>query len=328
MIFLPLNIKTESRRKLLLSIDQFCGSGHFDVILCHFGPIGQMVAKLREIGVLSGPIATIFHGADVSRTVRHYGPHVYDFLFAHGDLFLPISDYWKKTLINMGCPENKILVHKMGIDRALIHYSARRIPDNNLIQLVSVARLVEKKGMEFSLRAFARVQRELKSSSVIYNIIGDGPQKSKLKQLASDLNLSDKVVFHGWQDRDETVTILAKSHILLAPRITATDGDQEGIPVSIMEAMATGVPVISTLHSGIPELVRDGVNGFLVPELDAILLAKKLLWLVENPSTWEAFGRAGRKAIEKNHDQVMLLDQLLTTLNALAIQRTAKHPAQ
>jgi len=105
--------------------------------------------------------------------------------------------------------------------------------------------------------------------------------------------------------------MLAEAHILMAPSVTAADGDEEGIPNTLKEAMAMGIPVISTLHAGIPELVADGISGFLVPERDAAALADRLRRLVDHPETWAAMGRAGRVRIDSDFDIDRLNDQLL-----------------
>ena len=137
-------------------------------------------------------------------------------------------------------------------------------------------------------------------------------------QLTAELGLSDWVVFHGGKEHEDVLKIMADSHILLAPSVTAGDGDKEGLPVCIMEAMAMGVPVISTLHSGIPELVVEQETGLLVPERNVTLLAKRIGWLIDNPEEWETLVGGARLAVEQEHDQHKLADQLEEMLLGLA----------
>ena len=99
--------------------------------------------------------------------------------------------------------------------------------------------------------------------------------------------------------------------ILLVPSVTAQDGDQEGTPAVLMEALAQGIPVISTYHSGIPELVQDGISGFLVPERDTNALAEKIIYLLEHQEIWAEMGKAGRKYVEENFDTNKLNDRLI-----------------
>ncbi len=110
--------------------------------------------------------------------------------------------------------------------------------------------------------------------------------------------------------QDEVAELLRDSHILLAPSVTAADGDQEGIPVALMEAMSLGMPVVSTYHSGIPELIQDGVSGFLVPEREVDALADRLQYLLEHPQRWPELGRAGRRAVEEHFNIDKLNDRL------------------
>jgi colanic acid/amylovoran biosynthesis glycosyltransferase len=135
-----------------------------------------------------------------------------------------------------------------------------------------------------------------------------------LKGLINSLNVSQRVQLREWMTKDEVTAELEKAHILLAPSVTAKDGDKEGIPVAIMEAMACGLPVISTLHSGIPELVRHGETGYLVPEWDVPALTKCLFESIEAPDRWAALGRAGREIDEQQYDVHRLNDALAELL--------------
>ena len=125
----------------------------------------------------------------------------------------------------------------------------------------------------------------------------------------------------GWKDQHEVIEILNEASIMLAPSITSKDGDREGIPVGLMEAMAVGLPVVSTYHSGIPELVKDGISGFLVPERDVDALAQKLGYLIENPDKWAEMGLAGREYVENFYDINKLNDQLVDTYQNLLKQK-------
>ena len=97
---------------------------------------------------------------------------------------------------------------------------------------------------------------------------------------------------------------------MIAPSVTSAEGNQEGIPMVLMEALATGLPVIASSHSAIPELVQDGKSGFLVPERDVDSLAEKIKYLIEHPETWPEMGSTGRKFVEKNYDIEKLNDRL------------------
>jgi colanic acid/amylovoran biosynthesis glycosyltransferase len=281
----------------------------YDVIQCHFGLLGIKGMLLRDVGALQGKHATAFHGVDISQNLRLLGEAVYSDLFKAGDLFLPISQHWQNRLIELGCDPGKIIVHRMGIDCQRFTFLPRSLNPGEPIRLISVARLTEKKGIEFGIRAVANVLTHF--PDLEYNIVGDGDLRTELAELIHTLGIAEQVKLLGWRNQTEVVELLQRSHILLAPSVTAKDGNQEGIPVALMEAMAMGLPIISTYHTGIPELVEDDVSGFLVPERDVAALADKISDLVHRPEHWAAIADAARRRVEQLHNINQLNDQLI-----------------
>jgi colanic acid/amylovoran biosynthesis glycosyltransferase len=294
---------------ILYTIIPFVGKGDYDVVHCHFGPNGNLGALLKDIGVFTGKVTTVFHGHDMTNYVLTHGKDVYDYLFRNGDLFLPVSERWKNELISWGCREDKIKVHRMGIDTGRYVRAGRRDRGNWKVNIVSVARLVEKKGIQYGIEAVGRVIG--KYPDIEYRIIGDGRMRDELESVVARLNLGEKVKLVGWKNQDEILECMKDSDIMLAPSVTGNNGDQEGIPVVLMEAMAMGLPVLSTCHSGIPELVEEGVAGFLVPERDVEALSGRLADLLEHPELWSKMGNAGRKHVEKYYDIDRLNDRLI-----------------
>lgn len=296
-----------SSLRLLYSVLLFLNRGSYDIFHCHFGPSGNLAALLKDLGVIEGKIVTVFHGHDMSMYLREQGDDIYNFLFDKGDLFLPISEKWKRKLVELGCDERKIIVHRMGIDVNRFQFSPSR--DSSDTQVLSVARLVEKKGIEYGIGAVAKVLE--KHPNIEYKIAGDGPLSNELKDLINRLELKHKVKLLGWLQQNEVIELIQKADILLAPSVTGEDGDQEGIPVTIMEALVSGLPVLATQHSGIPELVRDGEFGFLVPERDVDALAERLEYLIEHSEIWAEMGRAGRRFIVEYYNIHKLNDRLV-----------------
>ncbi|HEY9642483.1 MAG TPA: glycosyltransferase, partial [Coleofasciculaceae cyanobacterium] len=276
----------------------------YDIIFCHFGPNGVRGHIMRDLGLIQGKLCTVFHGFDLTGYLQQEGDHAYDELFQQGDLFLPISDRWKQKLIDLGCPPEKIQVHHMGIDCDKFTFAPRQLSADGVIQIITVCRLVEKKGVEYAIRAVAQIKDRY--PKIQYTIIGDGPLKPELEKLVSELKISDTVHLVGWKQRNEVIEILNQSQIFLAPSVTACNGDQEGIPVALMEAMAMGMPVISTFHSGIPELIEDGYSGYLVPERDVDGLADRILTLIHHPELWSKLEKAGRWQVEKEFNNKKL----------------------
>ncbi len=290
--------------RTLLLLDK----GPYDVIHCQFGPIGREVLELVRIGAFKGKLVSSFRGHDISSYLKKHGEDIYNDLFASGELFLPNCDFFKKRLVKLGCDENKIVVIRSGLDCKLFQNRGKKSISSGKKKIVTVGRFVEKKGIEYSLRAVADVVEHNKD--IEYSLIGDGPLRSEFESLVQELGIGEFVNFLGAKNQKEIIEILENSDIFVAPSVTAKNGDQDA-PVNVLkEAMALGLPVVSTLHGGIPELVEDGVSGYLVEERDAKALAEKLSYLIEHPELWEKMGQAGRTMVEKNYD----LDQLIVDL--------------
>ncbi len=174
--------------------------------------------------------------------------------------------------------------------------------------MITIARLVEKKGLDDAIRACAR----LRDSGVcfFFQILGDGPQRAELERLAADLGLEDSIRFSGRVPNDRLRPMMSQAMVFVMPCVIARDGDRDGIPVAMMEAMASGVPVVSTTVSGIPELVEDGISGWLVPERSPELLAAALERTLKNPERAQACGLAGRARVAEEFDISMNAERL------------------
>ena len=280
----------------------------FDVVHGHFGPNGIRAADLREIGAIrSRALVTSFYGHDVSEFVRGRNPYLR--LFREGDLFLPLSETMRGRLIALGCPEDRMQVHRLGVAPGSFPASALR-GGAGPVRIVSIARLVEKKGIEYGIRAVARVA-EATAGGVRYTIVGDGRLRPGLEESIRSLGLQDVVVLAGWRDRAAVRQYLAEADILLAPSVTSATGDEEGTPTAILEAMASGLPVVSTFHAGIPELVADGVSGMLVRERDIEGTAKALVRLADDAGLRRSMGAAGLAFVSERHDLDRLNNRLI-----------------
>ncbi len=271
----------------------------YDVIHCHFGDNGLIGQYLKDQGFISGEIYTTFHGYDMTTLIKKRGNELYQNLFENGYRMLPISHFWKQKLLDLGCDEEKIIVHPMGVDMSKFEFIPKVPEKHGEILIVSTARLVEKKGIEYAIHAVARLISD--GFNVKYKIVGDGPLKTKLKNLVLDYGIEDSIILTGWKTQEETIRYLKEAHIFLAPSVISRHGDMEGIPVAIMEAMAMGKIVVSTFHSGIPELINDGQEGFLVNERDIDELYNKLCQVIQN-NNLEKVEREARQKIEKYHN--------------------------
>ena len=301
--------------QILCQIVSFLDKDPYDILHCQFGPIGEFGLLLRDIGVFHGKIVTSFRGFDISSYVKEHGEKTYEDLFRRGDLFLCVSEQIKADLIRLGCDPNKIIVHRSGIDPNTFNATRREPKTGGKTTILTIARLVEKKGVEYGIEAIAEVVKNY--PDVEYKIAGDGPLRDKLQSLIEKLNLGGKVELLGWKSQDQIAQLLERFDILLAPSLTSSKGDQEGIPGVIMEAFATGLPVVSTYHAGIPELVQDGASGFLVPEKNVTALVEKLEILIEQPELRYTMGRTGRKFVERHYNIEILSDRLVEVYQQL-----------
>ena len=316
-----LNILRFRRRSaslaLLFSTVQLIGrQTSFDIIHCHFGPNGINAAMLREIGILKGKLVTTFYGYDATSYPHMYGKDTYKYLFSKGDLFTGITHFLIDKVVALGCPKDKIIKHSIGVDVSKYEFKERILSGNQKVKFLTVARLVEKKGIEYSIRATAEVAKTF--PNIEYSIVGNGLLYDQIKQLISDLKVGDKVKLLGWKTQDEVRQLYTDSHVFVLSSVTAANGDQEGQGLVLQEAQAMGIPVISTIHNGIPDGVLDGKSGFLVLERDVDALTGKLLYLVKNPEQWFKIGKAGREFVEKNFDVNKLNDKLVKIYEELA----------
>lgn len=311
--------------KLLFWTARLAEAGdRFDVIYCHFGPVGRTAAFLRDIGAVKGKLVTAFHGVDVSASLRQ-NPGLYRHLFAQGDAFLPISRHWSKRLQAHGCDPNRLIIHHMGVDISRFRCRPREPDASGATRLLTVGRLVEKKGIIYALQA-ARLAHE-RGLRLRYTIIGNGPLRQSLEAMTDELRIRDIVAFVGWCDQKGVLQKMYANDILIAPSITDRTGDQEGIPVTLMEAMATGMPVISTQHSAIPELVADGVSGILVAEADVESLAAAIEKLTRDPVRRAIMGRQGQAAVATDFDAAVLNQRLVHLFQAISRTPVVPHHA-
>lgn len=286
-----------------------------DVFLVHFGYAGALANKLRELGVLKGKQATVFHGADISR--RHIlEEHKLDYvnLFRQSELMLPISNLWKNKLIEMGCPPEKIHVTRMGIEPEKFNFQPRQAFQTPL-RIVSVARLTEKKGLDVAVKASAILKQ--RGGQFQYTIIGNGDQDEMMRNFIAREGMEDCVSMPGFKPQEEIRRALSEADIFLLPSKTAADGDMEGIPVALMEAMAVGLPVVSTFHSGIPELIENNVSGWLVEEDDPEALAETLLKLSQGEVDVAPVVAAARHKVETEFNQHIAYGELAQILERL-----------
>lgn len=288
------------------------------IIHCHFGTAGLVIAQLKKAGLVDAPLTTVFHGYDLTQFMKDKRADIYDDLLEQADLLLPISDLWHRRLIELGASPKKIQTQRLGIDCSAFRFKERVKRHDAPLRFISVGRMTEKKGHRYVIEAFARLIANKPDLDVRLDMIGDGPLFENIRELADGFMLGHRLVLHGSVQHDEVRTLLNDAHIFVLPSVIAADGDMEGIPVAIMEAMALGLAVISTHHSGIPELVADGRSGLLVPERDVEALSAAMEALAEQPEKIASMGREGRAIIEENYDERKQAQKLFDALRSIS----------
>ena len=282
-------------------------TNNFDIVYCFFGHLAPKFAQLKAQNNAKWKLVTAFHGYDATGIFAE-NPNIYDQLFKVGDLFLPVSFYFKDCLIEAGCLPEKITVHHVGIDCNFFDFKIRSKAKNDTYNIVTVGRLDPLKGYEYAISAVAQLIK--KNIKINYTIVGIGKLKKKLENLIKFLDCEMNIKLVGLKSQEEIVDILHDADVFLLSSVTTEQHITEGIPTVLMEAMATGLPVISTDHAGIPELVKNGYSGFIVPERDSDTLAKKLEFLLQHHELWTLMGLAGRKYVEKEHSIGLLNNKL------------------
>jgi len=282
-----------------------------------FGTISLNYLKLIKKSRL--PCLVSFHGYDASEGLKQpailykYKKH----LFPAAAHIVTVSPKLKSNLVNAGCPSKKITVLWSGVDLEKFQYKPRTIQKDETVKILCIARLTEKKGLKYLIKAFDKVVKNDLNAELV--IIGQGPLKNTLKDLISRLKLNHRVKILDFVPHDKVAEIMHKHHIFCLPSITSSSGNEEGIPNVLKEACATGMPVVSTYHSGIPELIKNEKNGFLVAEKDVEQLAKKLIYLINHPEIWESMGLYSRKHVEEHfnkYKQAEKLEELYTKIIA------------
>ncbi len=284
----------------------------FAVVHAHFAP-GAIYA-LPYARAANIPLVVTFHGYDVPLhwNTRRFRPEYWPFLLYNRDVLqnmtlgLCASSELKELLIGHGVPAAKLRVHRLGID--LTRFKPEPKSAAAPLRLYLIGRFVEKKGIEYALRAFAPYA----SPEVSLSIIGDGPLRGELERLAATLQISSYVSFLGVLPSEEVSRHLQSADVLLAPSVVAKDGDRESGLIVAKEAGACAVPVLATLHGGLPEIVADGVTGFLVPERDANALGEKLGILIGDSSLRRAMGDAARAKMEREYNVAERVAELET----------------
>lgn len=277
------------------------------VLHSHFGNRGWKNSELSIAANIKHIVS--FYGYDIN-----YLPNTnpvwyqrYKKLFKKVDLILCEGSHMAQSIEKLGCPKDKIKVHHLGISTDKIEFKPRKWNRQTPLRILIAASFVEKKGIPYALEALGQLQHEV---DLEITIIGDARklqrtqvEKQKILATIDKYGLKSKVRLLGYQPHDVLLKEAYQHHIFISPSITASDGDTEGgAPVSIIDMAATGMPIVSTTHCDIPEVIINGVTGLLVEERDVVGLKKSLNYLIDHPELWHKMTNLGRQHIEREYD--------------------------
>ncbi|MBC1937130.1 colanic acid biosynthesis glycosyltransferase WcaL [Listeria grandensis] len=296
--------------RFLYALPYFLERKEFDAVICHYGPSGIVAAYLQDQALLPKNTMTFFHGNDITTFVKKHGMKVYDSLFSTDIKLLPVSNQFARLLKAYGADSKQIKVHRMGIDLEKFHPVALS-ELSETIHFLSIGRLTEKKGMDVAIKTIGELKK--RGFKVSLEIIGEGPLRHELESLIAYESLEAEVTLLGWQSQSEVNQAIEKADFVLQLSKTAADGDKEGVPVALMETMARGKLVISTEHSGIPELITNGSSGWLVAEDNVFETVNKMIEVMNKPEIWPQISQQAREKISSEFNIAKLNDDLIAS---------------
>lgn len=272
--------------------EYFLSNNKVDLILAEFGTSAAGILSICKKH--NCRLIPFFYGIDAfgNETIQKY-KNEYIELFDYATIIFSQSLSIKKQLVNIGCREEKIIINSAPPSDVFYNEKA----DLTELNLISIGRFVEKKAPLLLIKSFDWIKREINDAKL--TMVGDGPLLNQAKELVHELNLENCVSFAGRVNQKEQLELMKSAAIFLQHSVTASDGDSEGLPVAIMEALAMGIPVVSTYHSGIPEVVIKDENGYLVDEGDYIKMAEYCIMLLKNQALRIKMGKAAIASMKK-----------------------------
>jgi colanic acid/amylovoran biosynthesis glycosyltransferase len=278
-----------------------------DLMHVYFGHTG--VHLLPFIQEWEKPCVVSFHGMDIQPRPEQES---YDAQMRELLQTVPLALARSKSLMagleRLGCPPEKLRLNRTGIPLEQFPFQQRPMPADGSWRFVQACRLIAKKGLATAIRAFAKFHA--KHPRAKFRIAGDGPLKADLEALIAKLGLGEAVELRGFLAQAELAALYARSHLFLHPSEMPPDQNQEGVPNSMLEAMATGLPVLATTHGGIPEAVTHERTGLLVPERDESALFQAMCQMTEETDRLYILGEAASRAVREEFEQEKQIEKL------------------
>ncbi len=276
------------------AIEGFLRRHRIRAVLAEFGPTGVAIMGVCHQNAI--PLVVHFHGYDAYQqaTLEHEG-RFYPELFQKAAAIIAVSHDMERQLLALGAPRATLHYNPCGIDVSMFQGAQ---PGEVGPVFVAVGRFVDKKAPQLTLLAFRRVLQDVPAARL--TMIGDGVLWEACKQLSRALGVAHAVDFAGARTHAQVAATMLTARAFVQHSLRTSYGDSEGTPVVVLEAGASGLPVVSTRHAGIPDVVLDGETGFLVEEGDVDGMAQAMIRLAQDPQLAAKMGQAGRKRVEEH----------------------------
>jgi colanic acid/amylovoran biosynthesis glycosyltransferase len=290
-------------------LDNVLSRRRADLLHVYFGHTGvHLLPFLRN---WPKPSLVSFHGMDIMLRDEEpdYNKRLRELLEVV-PLVLARSESLAARLMELGCDAKKLRINRTGVPMEGFPYLARSVPPDGAWRMIQASRFIEKKGLDTTLRAFADFRARYPKAQLV--MAGEGPLEARVKESARRLGIAHAVCFTGFLSQQELAAAYRSAHLFLHPSQTTEAGDQEGVPNSMLEAMASGLPVVATQHGGIPEAVQSGREGLLVPERDHCALAAALLAIADSPTMYQSFSQNAAESVREKFEQTRSIAKLET----------------
>jgi colanic acid/amylovoran biosynthesis glycosyltransferase len=307
-----------SRHLKTLGLANFFRKNRVDAVLAEYGPTG--VAVMEACRRASLPLIVHFHGVDASdhETLFEYGEG-YRQLFSAAAAIIAVSQDMEAALLALGAPRGRLHYNPYGVDGAFFKQAQ---PAQQPPHFLAAGRFVDKKAPHLTLLAFSQVVQAYPEARL--TMYGDGNLWEACKQLSMALKIADKVSFPGHCSHSELAAAMHRARAFVQHSVKATYGDSEGTPVAVLEAGASGLPVVATRHGGMKDAVVHGETGFLVNERDIDGMAAYMLKLAQEPELAAALGARARVHITANFSMEQSIGHLWQIIAGLVESRAGK----
>jgi len=305
-IYFRLDQKRKKNYTKQALIKRYLQEHQIDVVLAEYGTAGSFITPICKN--LDIPLLVHFHGFDASRKdILNTFKKGYQLMFSYATKIIVVSNAMKQALVGQGCPEKKLVLNTYGPHQDYLNIK----PNLESNYIISVGRHTYKKAPYLTILAFQKVLEQ--QPHLKLKMIGDGELFDVSKNLVKSLGLENSIILLGGLERKEIIKHLQSSFLFVQHSLVALNGDSEGTPVGIIEAMASGLPLVSTRHAGIPDVVIENETGFLVDENDINQMASYILKITDDRELAKCLGEKGKAKIQDH----FTVEKHLETINNL-----------